>query len=244
MTLSRPVRTPDQVLAAALRSLHEDGWDGPTRRYAEDAWAGHELASGDASGAVKALIAVSSPLAPSASRDRWQQYLEPVRSLLGADHPDTLTTRHNLADWRGEAGDPAGAAEAFAELVPIVERMLGADHPDTLTARSNLAYWRGEADGAAGVAGAFAELLPLRERVLGADHPHTLATRGSLAHWRGEAGDAAGAAEAFAKLLFLCERVLGADHPNTLTVRYKTRLLESPRTDQGWRIGTRGANTR
>ncbi|MEV7046192.1 NB-ARC domain-containing protein [Amycolatopsis sp. NPDC051061] len=31
---------------------------------------------------------------------------------LGSDHPDTLTARHYLARWRGEAGDPAGAVAA------------------------------------------------------------------------------------------------------------------------------------
>ncbi|MFD0480962.1 tetratricopeptide repeat protein [Nonomuraea thailandensis] len=30
--------------------------------------------------------------------------LLPIRErVLGADHPDTLTTRHNLAYWTGEA---------------------------------------------------------------------------------------------------------------------------------------------
>jgi hypothetical protein len=27
--------------------------------------------------------------------------------VLGADHPDTLTTRNKLASWRGPAGDAA-----------------------------------------------------------------------------------------------------------------------------------------
>ena len=29
--------------------------------------------------------------------------------VLGADHQDTLTTRHNLASWPGRAGDATGA---------------------------------------------------------------------------------------------------------------------------------------
>ncbi len=75
----------------------------------------------------------------------------------------TFTTRANLAAWRGEAGDPAGAAAAFAELLPDIQRVLGPEHPTTLTTRNNLAAWRGEAgdplgalavlEGAAGDAG-------------------------------------------------------------------------------------------
>ena len=70
----------------------------------------------------------------------------PLRErVLGPEHPDTLTTRNNLAAWRGEAGDAAGAVAAFAELLPLRERVLGPEHPDTLATRHNLASWRGEA---------------------------------------------------------------------------------------------------
>ena len=70
--------------------------------------------------------------------------------MLGPDHPETLTTRANLASWRGEAGDPAGAAAAYEELLADLLRVLGPDHPNTLTTRGNLAYWTGEADGGSG----------------------------------------------------------------------------------------------
>ncbi|MFF9010879.1 tetratricopeptide repeat protein, partial [Streptomyces goshikiensis] len=66
------------------------------------------------------------------------------------DHPDTLNTRGNLASWRGKAGDPAGAAQAFAELLTDDQRVLGNDHPDTLNTRGNLASWRGKAGDPAG----------------------------------------------------------------------------------------------
>ncbi|MFJ8768822.1 tetratricopeptide repeat protein [Streptomyces clavifer] len=131
---------------------------------------------------------------------------------LGPDHPDTLSTRSNLAFWRGKAGDAAGAADAFTDLLTDQERVLGPDHPHTLTTRNNLTFWRGEA----GAADAFADLLTDQERVLGPDHPHTLHTRSNLASWRGKAGDAAGAADAFTDLLTDQERVLG---PDTLTTR-------------------------
>ncbi|MEU4834097.1 tetratricopeptide repeat protein [Streptosporangium sp. NPDC023615] len=47
-----------------------------------------------------------------------------------------------MAYWRGQVGDPAGAAAAFEELLTDRLRVLGPDHPDTLNSRSNLAYWR------------------------------------------------------------------------------------------------------
>ena len=38
--------------------------------------------------------------------------------VLGPDHPNTLTTRFQLARWRGEAGNPAGAVTALEQLLP------------------------------------------------------------------------------------------------------------------------------
>ncbi|HSV66346.1 MAG TPA: tetratricopeptide repeat protein, partial [Mycobacteriales bacterium] len=143
----------------------------------------------------------------------WEPDAHPVLSRLGRSlgeaglvtdatrHFTTLATRHNLAYWRGEAGDAAGAAAAFEVLLADDLRVLGPDHPDTLATRHDLAWWRGQAGDAAGAAAAFEVLLADRLRVLGPDHPDTLPTRGNLAFWRGEAGDVAGAAAAFEALL-------------------------------------------
>ena len=73
--------------------------------------------------------------------------LEEQATSRGPDHPDSLTTRNNLADWRGQAGAAAAAAAAYEELLADQLRVLGPDHPDTLTTRSNLASWRGQVSG-------------------------------------------------------------------------------------------------
>ena len=148
-----------------------------------------------------------------------RQVLHAREETLGAEHPDTLTARANLAYFTGEAGDAAGARDQFAALVPVRERVMGAEHPHTLTTRANLARWTGEAGDAAGARDQFAALLPVRERVMGAEHPHTLTDRDYLARWTGEAGDAAGARDQYAALLPVRERVSGAEHPDTLNCR-------------------------
>jgi Tetratricopeptide repeat len=137
----------------------------------------------------------------------------------GPEHPDTLTTRGNLAVWTGEAGDAAGARDQFAVLLPIEERVLGPEHPSTLTTRAGLARWAGGAGDAAGARDQYAALLPIRERVLGPEHPDTLTTRAGLARWTGDAGDAAGARDQYAALLPLTEQALGPEDPYTLTTR-------------------------
>jgi hypothetical protein len=155
-----------------------------------------------------------------AARDYFAQLHQVVVDRLGSDHPDALAARHNLAHWRGEAGDAAGAVEAFEAVLADRLRVLRPNHPDTLAARHGLAHWRGEAGDAAGAVEAFEAVLADRLRVLRPNHPDTLTTRHELARWRGEAGDAAGAVEAFEAVLAARLRVLGPDHPYTLAARH------------------------
>jgi hypothetical protein len=58
-----------------------------------------------------------------------------------------LVTRAISAEFTGEAGDPAGARDQFAALLPIRRRVLGAKHPYTAATRDNLALWKRKARG-------------------------------------------------------------------------------------------------
>ena len=80
-----------------------------------------------------------------AARDLWRLTASAFQDSedYGPEYPETLTARHNLAIWTGEAGDAAGARDQLAVLLPVRERVLGAEHPDTLTTRSNFAHWTG-----------------------------------------------------------------------------------------------------
>jgi Tetratricopeptide repeat len=156
----------------------------------------------------------------SAGNKFGAQMLADCLRVLGPDHPDTLVTRHNLASWRGQAGDPAGAAAALEDLLADQLRILAPDDPDTLTIRHDLAYWRAQAGDRAAAAAALEDLLADQLRVLGPDHPGTLATRHDLASWRGQAGDPAGAAAALEDLLAVQLRVLSPDHLGALATRH------------------------
>ena len=100
-----------------------------------------------------------------------RQVLRAREETRGAEHPDTLTARDNLAWWTGQAGDAAGARDQLAALVPVRERVSGAEHPHTLTARSHMARWTGEAGDTAGARGQFAALLPVLRAGLGRRAP-------------------------------------------------------------------------
>ena len=62
--------------------------------------------------------------------------------VLGADHPDTLTSRNNLAGAYQAAGDLDRAIPLLEQALADCARVLGADHPQTKTVRANLVVAR------------------------------------------------------------------------------------------------------
>jgi len=58
---------------------------------------------------------------------------------VGAGHPDTLTSRNNLAIAYRAAGRTADAIPLLQRTLADFERLVGADHPSTKVVRANLA---------------------------------------------------------------------------------------------------------
>jgi hypothetical protein len=52
---------------------------------------------------------------------------------LGAEHPDTLTSRHHLADLYQRQGNFALAEALYKDVLAIRTTKLGTDHSQTLT---------------------------------------------------------------------------------------------------------------
>jgi tetratricopeptide (TPR) repeat protein len=108
--------------------------------------------------------------------------------VLGDTHPDTLTSRNNLAYAYDRAGRLGEAIPLYERTLADREQVLGDTHPDTLTSRNNLAA-------AYDTARRLGEAIPLyertladRERVLGDTHPATLMSRNNLTAAYREAG--------------------------------------------------------
>jgi hypothetical protein len=77
--------------------------------------------------------------------------------VQGPDHPGTLTTRNNIAEWTGRCGDVAGALRLFQELLPDLIRVQGPGHPYTQATRDSIASWTEVLRGSAQRPGATAE---------------------------------------------------------------------------------------
>jgi tetratricopeptide (TPR) repeat protein len=151
----------------------------------------------------------------SRAADLGTRVLADCERVLGADHPDTLVARDNLAE--------AYSSGQMEEAVPLHERtlagrqrVLGADHPDTLSSQEHLAtayQGIGRLDLAIPL---YERTLSDLERVVGPDDPDVLISRNDLATAYQAAGRVDDAIPLFERALADRARVLGADHPDTL----------------------------
>ncbi|MFF0855864.1 tetratricopeptide repeat protein [Streptomyces sp. NPDC003280] len=145
--------------------------------------------------------------------------LAEYEQVLGDTHPDTLTSRNNLAYAYQEAGDLERAIPLHEATLAQCEQILGDTHPQTLTSRSSLAS-------AYQAAGDLERAIPLHEatlaqceQTLGDTHPQTLTSRISLASAYQAAGDLERAIPLHEATLAQREQTLGDTHPHTLTSR-------------------------
>ena len=107
--------------------------------------------------------------------------LEIRARVLGAEHPDTLASRDNLALVLGDLGRLKEAEAEHRTVLEIRTRVLGAEHPHTLASRGNLALVLSDLGRLEEAESEHRAELEICARVLGAEHPHTLASRGNLA---------------------------------------------------------------
>ena len=145
--------------------------------------------------------------------------LDSLERVLGPEHPETLTTRNNLAFCLRAMGDLAAAEPLFRRTLADRERAQGPEHPNTLTSRNNLAdcLWAmGDLPAAEPL---YRRTLSDSERVLGPEHPNTLTSRNNLAVCLRAMGDLAAVEPLYRCTLADRERVLGPEHPDTLSSR-------------------------
>jgi len=73
------------------------------------------------------------------AEESYSQAVEIRKVVLGEEHPDTLTTLHDLAITYQYQGRWTEAEELQLRVLEISKRVLGEEHPYTLTASHNLA---------------------------------------------------------------------------------------------------------
>ena len=81
-----------------------------------------------------------------AARGQYEQAEQEFRDVLaarqqalGADHPSTLATRHEIGRMLAARGQYDQAEQAYRDLLAVRERVLGPEHPSTRTTQDSLA---------------------------------------------------------------------------------------------------------
>jgi hypothetical protein len=69
----------------------------------------------------------------------WRDKPALSKRVLGAEHPDTLSSMANLASTYRNQDRWKEAEELFVQVMETRKRVLGAQHPDTLSSMTNLA---------------------------------------------------------------------------------------------------------
>ncbi|MCH0567829.1 ATP-binding protein [Streptomyces sp. MUM 136J] len=149
----------------------------------------------------------------------YEATLPLYEQVLGDTHPQTLTSRNNLAAAYQSAGDLERAVPLYERALTLYEQVLGDTHPDTLVSRNNLAAAYESAGDLERAVPLLETTLTQFEEILGDTHPQTLTSRNNLAAAYQSAGDLERAVPLYERALTQREQVLGDTHPDTLVSR-------------------------
>ena len=138
---------------------------------------------------------------------------------LGANHPDTLTSRNNLANAYQDAGKLEEAVTLYKQNLKDFEDLLGPDHPDTLTSRNNLANAYQDAGRLNEAIALYKQTLTDSTHILGPNHPDTLLSRNNLANAYQDAGRLNEAIALYEQALTDSTHILGPNHLYTLAAQ-------------------------
>ncbi|MGY1680530.1 FxSxx-COOH system tetratricopeptide repeat protein [Geodermatophilus sp. SYSU D01176] len=145
-----------------------------------------------------------------------EQLLDRWRSILGADHPDTLSVASTLTLALISVGE-AGPARALGEdTLQRSRRVLGPDDPTSLWAAVALSQASNEPGGAGPARALGEDTLQRSGRVLGPDHATTLWAANALTLALDLLGEVEPARALGEDTLQRSRRVLGPDHTTTL----------------------------
>jgi tetratricopeptide (TPR) repeat protein len=153
---------------------------------------------------------------PRAARPHFERAHADYLTLLGSDHPDTLSAANNLANALRDLGEYTEARDLNRDTFERRCRILGEDHPDTLRTAGSLStdlFALAEYEQARELDH---DTLDRSRRLFGNDHPSTLTSAGHLAADLHSLGEYEQARDLHQDTLDRVRRVLGDDHPTTL----------------------------
>jgi tetratricopeptide (TPR) repeat protein len=147
----------------------------------------------------------------------YEKALAIRRKVLGEEHPDTVSSYHNLANNLDAQVRHSQAQPLLEQALAIRRRVLGEEHPATAESYNALAMnldsrgrYREAEEG-------HRKALAIWRNVLGEEHPDTVTGYNNVAFNLWRQGRYREAEEGFRKALAIRRKVLGEEHPDTAT---------------------------
>jgi tetratricopeptide (TPR) repeat protein len=135
--------------------------------------------------------------------------------VLGAEHPDTVSSLNNLGFAVEANGDLMGARALYERALAINERIVGPGHQATATNLHNLGRLLLSEGDPARARSAQERALAIFEKMLGPEHSDTALGLHNLARTLQAQSDFAGARSLYERALAINEKVLGPENPYT-----------------------------
>ena len=215
----------DQLGKGAMEWAHQALIDANERSNSDlgDYWLyaapRHYLGVGQPDAAIDFMLSRNTDRAAD-NRDRWAGWVSEFNTILGPRDPATLRARFDLACWRGQAGDAAGAVTELKEVLAEAVGAPGIAAPVIVLGRNSLGYWLGKSGNVAGAIAELEDVVDAQTRLSSFDAPATLAARHNLAYWRGKNGDIARAITELEAVVDAQTALWGFDAAATLITRH------------------------
>jgi hypothetical protein len=158
-------------------------------------------------------------VAPESPLVALENVLADQTRVLGADYPDTLSTRCNIAFWLAQEGQVEQSIAYSQTLLTDQVRILGADHPDSFATRYWIACCQIERGSLQVALATLDHLIRNTTEAVGSEDGLTLRARSGRAYVLAELGRTSEAAIAGEAVLADQIRVLGPNHDDTCTTR-------------------------
>lgn len=160
----------------------------------------------------------------SAAHRTLTRALELSQDADGAEHPDTLSVKHNLALALFYMGELTAARKLQEEVLLLRRRILGDEDHYTVLSMNNLALTLQDLGEHKASLSLLEEATNISRRVLGVEHPSTLKADHNRANTLRMMGKLKASREIDERVLAIRRRVLGPAHPDTLRSMHNLAL--------------------
>ncbi|RYP43490.1 hypothetical protein DL768_009907 [Monosporascus sp. mg162] len=157
-----------------------------------------------------------------------QRLLEKSRSVLGPEHPRTLSTMYHFGAVTHVAGKFEEAEQNFRQLLLLRENVLGQDDPDTIAVLDAISESLSSMRKYKEAMKMLDEELRRCERAFGPEHELTIKTLKNIGQVYMMQGDSHLAISVLLRALELSERLFGSEHSTTSRIQDDLTKIRGP----------------